>query len=324
MSAAVTVAIPVRNGLPLLAGVLEALSCQTVEHELLVCDSGSTDGSVELARRFGARVLQIPPKRFGHGATRNLLVERATGARVALLTQDAQPRDPDWLERLLGALDAAPDVALAYGPYVPREDAPLGVRLELEGWFDRLGRVGEPRLERLSPQERIDPPLAELTGRRGFFTDANACIARSAWERVPFREVAYAEDRMLALDMMRAGYAKAYVPNAPVLHSHRFTLAQEVRRGFDEWCALREVYGFREPASVRRLARDLRGALGRARRELASGGAGPAEQATALTSVGVRHLARRAGALLGSRAGGLPEGVQRWLSLEGRAGSVAG
>ena len=30
-----------------------------------------------------------------------------------------------------------------------------------------------------------------------------------------------AEDRVLAIDMLRAGYAKAYVPTAAVLHSHR-------------------------------------------------------------------------------------------------------
>ena len=63
----------------------------------------------------------------------------------------------------------------------------------------------------------------ELVGRRGFFTDANACLARAAWQRVPFREVPYAEDRVLALEMLRAGYAKAYIPDAAVLHSHDYS-----------------------------------------------------------------------------------------------------
>jgi glycosyltransferase involved in cell wall biosynthesis len=46
----VTVAIPVRNGGELFLAVLQALQAQSVEHELVVCDSGSTDGSLELAR----------------------------------------------------------------------------------------------------------------------------------------------------------------------------------------------------------------------------------------------------------------------------------
>ena len=35
--------------------------------------------------------------------------------------------------------------------------------------------------------------------RRVFFTDANACISRAALERVPFREVSYAEDQLKKL-----------------------------------------------------------------------------------------------------------------------------
>ena len=58
------------------------------------------DGSVALARASGARVLEIAPERFSHGGTRNLLVEQAGGAHVALLTQDAVPADERWLERV--------------------------------------------------------------------------------------------------------------------------------------------------------------------------------------------------------------------------------
>jgi rhamnosyltransferase len=89
----VSVAIPVRNGGVLFAGVLDALAAQTVAHELVVCDSGSNDGSVARARAHGARVLEIAPERFSHGGTRNLLMDAASGAHVALLTHDSQPAD---------------------------------------------------------------------------------------------------------------------------------------------------------------------------------------------------------------------------------------
>src|ERR1700730_7404062 len=104
----VTVAIPVRNGGQLLKQTLDALVHQTVEHELLVCDSGSTDGSRELPRAYGARIIEIPAHSFTHGGVRNLLMREAEGDRVALLTQDAEPADERWLERLLSGFDLGP------------------------------------------------------------------------------------------------------------------------------------------------------------------------------------------------------------------------
>jgi rhamnosyltransferase len=305
-SAAVTVAIPVRDGGELLVRTLLALARQTVEHELLVCDSGSSDGSVAAARAHGAKVIEIPRSEYSHGGTRNLLIGEARGARVALLTQDAEPADERWLERLLGGLELAPDVAIVFGPYRPRPDAAPAVRVELESWFASLSLEGRPHVERLAEGER-SLPAAGLIGRRGFFTDANACLERSAWERVPFREVPYAEDRVLAIDMLRAGYAKAFVPDAAVLHSHHYATLEQLRRCFDEWRGLREVYGWREPARPARLLGQLRGELGR--------------WAT-LATVSRHHMTRLTGALLGSRADLLPPSARRMLSLEHRASFV--
>jgi rhamnosyltransferase len=111
---------------------------------------------------------------------------------------------------------------------------------------------------------------------------------------VPFREVPYAEDRLLALDVLRAGYAKTFVPAAGVVHSHAYTPSQELRRAFDEWRGLLEVYGWRRPLHPRHLARELRGAPS------------------------AHSVLRLTGSVLGSRADRLPPGLRRRLSLEGR------
>jgi glycosyltransferase involved in cell wall biosynthesis len=319
MSVDVTVAIPIRDGAATLPGVLAALACQSVEHELLVCDSGSRDGSIELAREHGARVIEIAPERFSHGGTRNLLVAEAHGEHVALLTQDAEPAGEEWLGRLLDGFDLGADVGIVYGPYRPRVSAKPAVRAELEGWFSSLSPDGSARVERLAPHER-SLQVEQLIGRRGFFTDANACLARAAWERVPFREVPYAEDRVLAIDMLHAGYGKAYVPAAAVFHSHDYSSTDELKRCFDEWRGLREVYGWREPASPRHVARKLRGELSASHRAVAASGPVRTRGGPALASLIRHHVVRLTGALLGSRAGSLPSWARRRLSLEGRAG----
>jgi rhamnosyltransferase len=85
MARLVTVAIPVLNGSEYLDEVLAAVRAQEVKAdvELLVVDSGSTDGSLEIAERRGARVHEIPKSEFSHGGTRNLMMELAKGERVA-------------------------------------------------------------------------------------------------------------------------------------------------------------------------------------------------------------------------------------------------
>jgi glycosyltransferase involved in cell wall biosynthesis len=212
LSDAVTVAIPVRDGGALLREVLEAVRTQDVDRpvELVVADSASTDGSAELARSYGATV--IPVERFSHGATRNLLMERSIGAHVAFLTQDAVPATSRWLASLLAGFQLAGDVALVYGPYRARPDAPVAVARELSDWFSSLAPEGRPRLDR--------DGAASGPGPVAFFTDANGAVARRAWEQVPFRDVPYAEDQALAVDMLRAGYANAFMPDAAVVHSH--------------------------------------------------------------------------------------------------------
>lgn len=314
----VTVAIPVRNGGELFAQTLRALDGQTIDHELLICDSGSTDGSTDLAREHGARVLEIAPSRFNHGGTRNLLMREACGSHVALLTQDAEPADEHWLQRLLTGFELSPEVALVYGPYAPRPWASVGVRIELEQWFASLSPDGAPRIDALAAEER-GLAATELLGQRGFFSDANACIARAAWERVPFREVAYAEDRALAMDMLRQGYAKVYLPDAAVLHSHSYSASEQLRRCFDEWRGLHEIYGWREPADPRHLLLQLRGHLGRSHRAMLADGVPAPRRWTNLAWIGGHHTIRMTGAVLGSRADRLPPGLCRRLSLERRA-----
>jgi len=252
----VTVALPVLNGGPLLVEVLDAVRRQRVDMpvDLLVCDSGSTDGSVEAARAAGARVIEIPKAEFSHGGTRNLLMREATGSHVAFLTQDATPVDELWLRHLLEGFELADGVALAYGPYLPRSGASPSVARELEEFFASMAPDEHPVLDRATP----DGAWRNVSARATFFTDANGAVARRAWETVPFPVVPYAEDRLLARRMLEAGFGKVYVPQAGVVHSHDYRSWDLFRRYFDEFRGLRETFGHVEPLDPRRTLGTLR------------------------------------------------------------------
>jgi glycosyltransferase involved in cell wall biosynthesis len=309
---AVTVAIPVRNAGPLLVEVLDAVDAQRLDREveLLVCDSGSTDGSPELAARHGARVLIISAAEFSHGGTRNLLMEQARGDHVAFLTQDSTPADDRWLQRLLDGFAIASDVALVTGPYLPRPEASLMLRRELSDYFASM-HDGAPRVYRLA--DAGDPPRP---GPATFHTDANGAVLKAAWEKVPFRLVAYAEDQQLCLDMLGAGFAKVFHPDAAVVHSHSYSAVEQFRRHFDEFRALREVYGHREAANPRQTLGRVRAEVRRDREFAAANGS---SRGLTARSVGY-HAARAVAAALGSRADSLPAPVRRAMSLERRSG----
>lgn len=316
----VTVAIPVLNGIDWLPRVLEAVASQRLDHdvELLVCDSGSVDGSRELALGAGARVLDLAPESFDHSAARNLLMEHARGEFVAMITQDAEPPDQHWLARLVNGFEFGDDVALVYGPYLPRPDCPWREAARLRHFFGSLSPNGQPRVDRLTPSERTLSPL-ELIGPCGYFTDANGCIRREAWRRVPYPSAAHAEDHALAVTMLKAGYAKVFIPTAGVLHSHHYTPAQRLRRDFDDWRSLLEVYGWREPAAPGHIMLQLRGAVGLAQRALPAAGIPRSQEPFALMAAAAEQALHLAGAILGSRADRLPRWARRRLSLQGRA-----
>ncbi len=310
----VTVAIPVLNGGPRLVEVLEAVRGQRLQRpiELLVADSGSTDGSAPVAQRHGAEVISVARADFSHGATRNLLFERASGTHVAFLTQDAVPADECWLARLLEGFELADDVALVFGPYRPRPEASATVARELQEWFESFAPDGRTRVDRGAPDGGANDRRLE------FFTDANGCVARWAWERVAFREVAYAEDQLLARDMLAEGYAKAYHPGAVVIHSHDYSRIEVFQRRFDEWRGLHQVRGAvaegRPVGMALTVQRQVRDDLDYLRRR----GVGGRTLARAAAHSLAHHVASTAGAALGSRAERLPERLRRACSLDGR------
>jgi O-antigen biosynthesis protein len=322
VNTAVTVAIPVLNGARYLSEVLETVRAQRVDHdvEILVVDSGSRDGSQEIARRHGAALHEIPAHEFSHGGTRNRMVELARGDHVAFLTQDATPCGEDWLAALLEGFEQASDVAAVFGPHDPRPDASHMIKSEMERHFASWGDGGtEIDVQRLDRSPAGIASYRDFPGQLTFLSDVNCAIARWAWERVPYREVPYAEDQLLGRELIEAGFAKVFHPGARVVHSHDYPPAQFFRRYFDEFRSLREVLGTRYPWSPARAARDVRGLVGADKRWLESQGVHGAGLARPLLVSARHHTLRTAGAVLGTRSDEIPARFRRVLSLEGRA-----
>jgi glycosyltransferase involved in cell wall biosynthesis len=304
----VSVVIPVKDGARFLGQVLAALRDEGPE-EVLVIDSGSSDGSERIARDEGVDVIQLRPEEFGHGRTRNLGVDRTSGDLVCFLTQDATPVH-GWLAAYIEAFALDERIGAAFGPHLPRPDTSPMIARELTEFFAGFAPAGRPTIQRA---------LDEASWHPGFLSNVNAAYRRAALEEIPFRDVPYSEDQAYARDLFAAGWLKAYHPDAGVLHAHDYPWAEFMRRYFDEYRGLRETIGHVEQIGGRSTVRLVRRQVAADRRWMEQHDTVGRSLWTARSAA--HHAGRRVFSALGSRSERLPDGLQRRLSLEGRAGT---
>lgn len=238
----VSVVIPTRDAGPGLARTLEAIRGQALGEpfDVLVVDSGSTDGTPERCEAAGARVIRIAPEEFGHGRTRNLAIAACGGEYVALTVQDAAPADDHWLGALVDALSARPDAAGAYSRHVPRPDSEPLSRQAVRDWAASLGAGGAQEIADAAAFAAL--PFGERR-RCCTFSNVSSIVRRSVWARWPFPEIPYAEDLAWAYEVMRAGHAIVYAPASVVVHSHDRPTWYEFRRAYVEGKVVGEVLG---------------------------------------------------------------------------------
>lgn len=256
MTDLVSVALVTRDGMATLPALLDGVCGQRTgaRLEIVAVDSGSADGSRELLAQRADRLLDIAPRSFNHGLTRNLAIEHCRGELVVLLVQDAVPASPDWLEELIAPLVADPTVAGSFARQRARAGADRLERWNLERW---VAAGDEPRIRRIphaaawsemTPMERLDAAA---------FDNVCSSIRRSVWRRCPFSPASFAEDLEWGRDVLLAGYGLAYAPAAVVVHSHRRSLSYELERTTQAHHRLGELFALRTVPTLRHLLRAL-------------------------------------------------------------------
>jgi len=237
-----TVAVLTYNGETYLEQILSAVEGQAIDGEvdILVIDSGSTDGTLGIVARHPAvRLHQIPNSEFGHGKTRNLAARLARGEFIAYLTHDAIPATDGWLRELLAPLrDTAADIKAVMGKQIPRPGCFPLLKYEIEGVFAGFG----PDFGTTVFSDDGTAKEQGLIDALSFYSDVNSAT-RTAFLRneIPYRDVRYSEDMMFGQDIIEAGYKKAYAPRGAVIHSNDLTLDEYGKRMFDETVALRQI-----------------------------------------------------------------------------------
>jgi glycosyltransferase involved in cell wall biosynthesis len=217
-----SILIPVKNESGRIGACLEAVFAQQgAAFEVIAVDSGSTDGTLDILRRYPLRLVQIAPGEFHHARTRNHLASLAAGDFLVFLGGDAVPASPNWLEALLAPFaDAA--VGAVYGRQLPREGASLERQAALALMY------GDQPIRKHRDQ------LPQLGYMLYHFSTVTCAIRREVWRQYPFREdIPVFEDMAFAKQYLDAGGTILYVPDGAVRHSHDYPMGKLFRRFYD-------------------------------------------------------------------------------------------
>ena len=234
--------IPNYNGAGRLGPVLRALGEQTAAVDVVLVDNGSSDDSVELARRElpAVQVVELGAN-LGFGRAINRAVAEAPGDPILLLNNDAVP-EPRFVEALLDGLGAGVD---SVAGVLLQERAP-----EL---IDSAGVVADATLmgfdylhgERAEAAAGAPAPLGP-TGGAALYRRAAFEAAGGFDERI----FLYYEDLDLALRMAARGGRCALAPAARALHAYSASLGAASARKY-EWTGWSRGYMLRRYGVMR-------------------------------------------------------------------------
>lgn len=218
----VSVVIRTLNEARYLRQLLEGIGRQEVDFdvETVVIDSGSVDGTIEIAQEFGCVLTHIRREDFSFGRSLNMGCEAASGDVFVFVSGHCVPTDEHWLQRLCApVLDRRVDYS--YGRQVGGPQS----------------RYSECRIF-----EKYYPPSSRVPQTGIFSNNASSALSRRAWLVHRFDEsLTGLEDMELAKRLCEAGGKVGYVAEACVYHHHHEDWAQVKRRFEREAIALQRI-----------------------------------------------------------------------------------
>lgn len=219
----VSVVIRTLNEASYLDELLGAIASQIKDGfdvEVVIIDSGSTDGTLSIAESHGCRITFITKEEFTFGRSLNKGSEFANGDILVYVSGHCVPSENTWLIRLIKPIRNGA-AGYTYGRQIGRDTTKYSEEKIFEKYFP---------LESKNPQNDF------------FCNNANSAIDRKIWAEYKFEEhVTGLEDMELAKRYCDRQGRIAYIAEACVYHIHNETWRQTRRRYERESIALQTI-----------------------------------------------------------------------------------
>jgi rhamnosyltransferase len=225
----ISIIIPTSNGAPKISNVLEAIFHQQSQHkyEVIVIDSGSTDSTLDIVKRYPVFLHFISPTEFSHSRTRNIGASLAGASEyLVFLNQDAVPTDVNWLENLVRSIKFMPDIKAVCAI----ELNPMKMYFNVCGVAEFIFRNSHTKGVHVIDANIMEllPDLPKSQLRELFpFSTVCALFEKDHFNKYPFDEnVEWGEDLYWAVSNSQNGYRSACSSLASVYHYHNYTLKE--------------------------------------------------------------------------------------------------
>lgn len=187
--------------------------------EIVIVDSGSTDNTLEVGLKHGARIVTISKEDWSWGASLNLGIEKSRGSVLVVMSGHCFITRRDFLNNSVALLESD-EIAAAYGRQISIPNVDPFEEYELYCWYPDL--------------EFYTMDYDTLRKSKGIGV-SNACcvLKREAWSKVKFDEnVESFEDLVWAFEITNLGYQLVYSNCFSVFHSHSFDLRYIYRKWY--------------------------------------------------------------------------------------------
>ena len=174
--------------------------------EVVVVDNGSTDGTREVAERFGAKIVHLPKNEFTYPKASNIGIRHASAPLIVMMSAHSLPLNDQWLATGLRHFTDQ-NIAGVFGLALPNTRC---------GPLEWLGHEISYWLSTFNSPKKITKM------RMGMFTARNCIIRKSLWLQHPFDETYQlgGEDVQWARWALSQSYCLVRDSTFTVRHSH--------------------------------------------------------------------------------------------------------